>query len=300
MSPPEHHHEHTDDGEPVSDDQQGDPAVLQAGGHRTRGQVTMPGRATSTGPERHEGKEADDQKRDSAGHDRPAGQPLVPRFHSWRRAYGSGQPPAEKLLRSVPRSFRAFPRSRDAATHANARGSEVLSHSADERSSREQCQRNPLPLGGLAEGAAQAGPATPPHLHRAADARARLSREGLPRPDALARERAADLHPRGSPPVLARRRQVGGRRRRGGRSAPYSFTRAASGRGTRDDARFRHLLSPTTGLARRVRRLSAAHLKLVAARFLSSHPASGGHLLSIADDFGASSPSTPNTQPKGV
>src|SRR5439155_15446402 len=136
----------------------------------------------------------------------------------------------------------------------------------DERSSREQCRDNPLPLGGLAEGAAQAGPATPPHLHRAADARACLSREGLPRADALARERAADLHSRRSPPILARRRRVGGRRRRGGRSAPYSLTRSASGRGTGDDARCRHLLSPTTGLARRERRLSAAYLKLAGSR----------------------------------
>src|SRR6266550_1372147 len=138
----------------------------------------------------------------------------------------------------------------------------ISAHSAHERSNRDQCRHNPLPLGGSAEGAAQARPATPPHLHRAADARACLSREGVRRPAALARERAADLHPRGSPPFLARRRRVRDRGRRGGRSAPYSFTRAASGRGARDDARCRHLLSPTTGLARRIRRLSAPHLKL--------------------------------------
>jgi len=98
MSPPVHHHEHTDDGEPVRDDQQGDPGVLQAGGHRPRGQMTMTGRATSTGAERDERQEADDQKRDSPGRDRPVGQPLVPPFHSWKRAYGSGQPPAENRL----------------------------------------------------------------------------------------------------------------------------------------------------------------------------------------------------------
>src|SRR2546429_5807746 len=36
MSPPEHHDEHTDDGDPVPDDQERDPAVLQSGGRPPR------------------------------------------------------------------------------------------------------------------------------------------------------------------------------------------------------------------------------------------------------------------------
>ena len=79
-------------------------------------------------------------------------------------------------------------------------------------------------------------------LHRADDARPRLPRAGLRRPEALARERAAHLHPRGHAAVLARRGRLGGRRRRGRRGAAHPVERAAHGRGAREDARRRHLL----------------------------------------------------------
>ena len=49
--------------------------------------------------------------------------------------------------------------------------------------------------------------------------------------------------------------EVVGRRRRG---PPSSFAPTAQSRGARDDARRRHLLPTTAGLARRVRRLSAS------------------------------------------
>ena len=66
----------------------------------------------------------------------------------------------------------------------------------------------------LPKEAAEAGPGTAADLDRADDAGAGLPRAGLHRPAALARERAADLHPRGQAPLLARRGRVGGRRRR--------------------------------------------------------------------------------------
>ena len=82
MSPPEHHEQRTDDGERVPDDQQGDPAVLQTGGHGASRQMTMPRRATSAGRERDKSKEAEDQKRQCAGRGRPAERLPVPSFHS--------------------------------------------------------------------------------------------------------------------------------------------------------------------------------------------------------------------------
>ena len=82
MSPLEHHDQRTHDGEHVTDDQQGDPAVLQTGGHGTRRQMTVPRRATSAGRERDKSKEAEDQKRERAGRGRPAKRLPVPSFHS--------------------------------------------------------------------------------------------------------------------------------------------------------------------------------------------------------------------------
>ena len=77
----------------------------------------------------------------------------------------------------------------------------------------EQARGNPLPLGGHAERGAQARPGPEAHLDRPDDGGTRVPRQGMHRPEALARERAADLHPGGSPAIPARRGRVRGRRR---------------------------------------------------------------------------------------
>jgi hypothetical protein len=59
--------------------------------------VAMSRRSTAAGGERDENQEAEDQERESTGPDRPTGRLLALPLHSWRKAYGSGQAPAEKL-----------------------------------------------------------------------------------------------------------------------------------------------------------------------------------------------------------
>ena len=86
--------------------------------------------------------------------------------------------------------------------------------------------------------------------------------QGVHRPEALARERAADLHPRRRPAVLARRGRVRGRRRLRGRGAAHSLAPPAHGGGARGHAGRRHLLPAAAGLARRVRRLPPSQVKL--------------------------------------
>ena len=96
--------------------------------------------------------------------------------------------------------------------------------------------------------------------------------QGLHRPRSTARERAADVHPRRRAPLLARRGRVRGRRRRRRRGAAHPLEPAAQGRGARDDARRRHLLSAAAGLARRIGRVPAPHLSATLAGRAAHRP----------------------------
>src|SRR5438105_10311458 len=87
---------------------------------------------------------------------------------------------------------------------------------------------------------------------RARDARADLSETRLPRADALARERADDLHPAGRAQVPDRRRRDHGSRRR---SAAHSIVGRASGGSARRYVRAGPVQSHPPGLARSHRRL---------------------------------------------
>src|SRR6266566_2357820 len=80
MAPPEHRDQHPGDRDRVGDDQQGDPTVLNGGGYGTRSHMAVSRRATPTGGERDEDQEADDQKRECSGPDRPTRRLLALRF----------------------------------------------------------------------------------------------------------------------------------------------------------------------------------------------------------------------------
>ena len=97
------------------------------------------------------------------------------------------------------------------------------------RSSGRCCEGDALPVGRHDEGAAQARPGPETGLDGADDAGAGVPRPGLHRPEALARERAADLHPRGQAPLLPRR----GRSRRSSTSAPARCSTSPPGCRTR-------------------------------------------------------------------
>src|SRR2546430_13085150 len=75
MSPPEHHDEHTDDGDPVPDDQERDPAVLQSGGAPGPRPGATPPRAAPPRPPRARGPDAGAPKRAAP---RPRPPPLPP------------------------------------------------------------------------------------------------------------------------------------------------------------------------------------------------------------------------------
>src|SRR5947208_5563315 len=85
MAPPEHRDQHPGDRDRVGDDQQGDPTVLNGGGYGTRSHMAVSRRATPTGGERDEDQEADDQKRECSGPDRPTRRLLALRFHGCRK-----------------------------------------------------------------------------------------------------------------------------------------------------------------------------------------------------------------------
>ena len=109
-----------------------------------------------------------------------------------------------------------------------------------------------LPLGGHAQGGAEAGPAPAAREHGADDARARLPGQGLHRPPALARERAADLHPRG-------RRSASGWARTSPRSSTSTPARCCTfPPGCRTRPRRSRTRSTSTSSARRGRTGSTA------------------------------------------